>query len=93
VFKGTHAIREAQIIQETLDHVRVLLSPAPGFTKADATEMIGNLLDRMGDIRVTVELVDALPRTSNGKVRAVVCNVPPEVRATALRQRTAQRAS
>jgi phenylacetate-CoA ligase len=89
VFKGTHAIREAQIIQEALDHVRVLLSPAPGFTKGDATEMIENLLDRMGgDVRVTVELVDALPRTSNGKVRAVVCNVPPEVRATALRQRT-----
>lgn len=87
VFKGTNAIREAQIIQETLDHVRVLLAPAPGFTKKDEAEMVHNLLDRMGDVRVTVEHVDVLPRTSNGKVRAVICNVPPEVRASALQQR------
>jgi len=79
VFKGTNAIREAQIIQDELDHIRVLVSPAPGFTKADETEMIDNLLDRMGDVRVTVELVNTVPRTSNGKVRAVVCNVPAEV--------------
>jgi phenylacetate-CoA ligase len=87
VFKGTHAIREAQIIQEALDHVRVLLAPAPGFTKRDETEMVDNLLDRMGDVRITVEHVDVLPRTANGKVRAVVCNVPAEVRASALQQR------
>ena len=87
VFKGTHAIREAQIIQESLDHVRVLLSPAPGFTKAVEAEMVDNLRDRMGDIRITVELVDVLPRTANGKVRAVICKVPADVRAQALRQR------
>jgi phenylacetate-CoA ligase len=87
VFKGTQSIREAQIIQETLDHVRVIISPAPGFTKAVEIDMINNLRDRMGDVRITVELVDALPRTSNGKVRAVVCKVPAEIRAQALRQR------
>jgi phenylacetate-CoA ligase len=88
VFKGTNAIREAQIIQETLDHVRVLLAPAPGFTEKDEAEMVHNLLDRMGDVRVTVEHVDVLPRTANGKVRAVVCNVPAEVRASALQKRS-----
>ena len=87
VFKGTQAIREAQIIQETLDHVHVVLAPAPGFSKRDETEMVHNLLDRLGDVRVTVEHVDVLPRTSNGKVRAVICNVPAEVRASALAQR------
>jgi len=64
----------------------VLLSPAPGFTKAVEAEMVDNLRDRMGDIRITVELVDVLPRTANGKVRAVICKVPADVRAQALRQ-------
>lgn len=87
VFKGTNAIREAQIIQEALDHVRVLVSPAPGFSKADQAEMVDNLLDRLGDVRISVELMDVLPRTSNGKLRAVICNVPAEIRSQALRQR------
>jgi phenylacetate-CoA ligase len=76
VFKGTNAIREAQIIQETLDEIRVLVSPAPGFSKTDEMELVENLLDRLGDVRVTVNLVEAVPRTSNGKVRAVICKVP-----------------
>ena len=91
VFKGTNSIREAQIIQEALDHLRILLSPAPGFTDADQAEMIENLRDRMGDVKITVELVDVLPRTSNGKVRAVICNVPADVREAAVRQRQRQR--
>jgi phenylacetate-CoA ligase len=84
VFKGTSAIREAQIIQDQIDQVRVLIAPAPGFSKQDGDAIIENLLERMGDVKVTIELVDVLPRTSNGKVRAVICNVPAEERAALL---------
>ena len=45
---------------------------------------------RTGGIRITVELVDVLPRTANGKVRAVICKVPADVRAEALRQHRPQ---
>ena len=86
VFKGTNGIREAQIIQETLDHIRVLVAPAPGFSKVDEMELVENLLDRLGDVRVTINLVEVVPRTANGKVRAVICNVPAEAREEARRR-------
>src|SRR5438105_3031888 len=86
VFKGTNGIREAQIIQETLDHIRVLVAPAPEFSKMDEMELVENLLDRLGDVRVTISLVEVVPRTANGKVRAVICNVPAEAREEARRR-------
>jgi phenylacetate-CoA ligase len=86
VFKGTHAIREAQIIQEQLRLVRVRVAPTPAFGSADEQTIIDNLRERMGDVEVIVERVDVVPRTSNGKLRAVLCQVPAADRAAALRQ-------
>ncbi len=85
VFKGTNAIREAQIIQDQLDQLRVIVSPAPGFGRSDEQMIKDNLLARMGDVNVTIELVDVLPRTANGKLRAVICNLSAEDRASAVR--------
>ena len=34
------------------------------------------LRDRVGDVHVTVECVDQIPRSANGKFRAVICKLP-----------------
>lgn len=78
VFKGQLAIREAQVIQEALDLIRVRYVPAEGFSEADTHAMVDGVRARMGAVRVVVEQVDAIPRTKNGKLRSVVCNVHPD---------------
>lgn len=80
VFKAHLPIREAQIIQETLDRVRVRYVPADGFGAADARSIVERLQQRMGDVEVILEATDAIPRGPNGKFRAVVCQLPPEER-------------
>ena len=73
VFKGDMAIREAQIIQEAPERLRVLVVPAAGFGPAAAGEIRERLLARLEPgMAVAVETVAAIPREANGKFRAVV---------------------
>ncbi len=69
-------VRQAQIIQETLDRIRVRYAPAPEFTAETGRTVVERLRQRMGDVAVTLEAVDEIPRTANGKLRAVICNLP-----------------
>jgi phenylacetate-CoA ligase len=80
VFKGRAPIREAQVIQESLDLVRVRYVPAPGFTAADGQSIVDRLRARMGPIYVRLEEIDAIARTRNGKFRSVICNLSREER-------------
>jgi phenylacetate-CoA ligase len=80
VFKADFPIREAQIVQDRVDSVRVRLVPAPGYDAAVAAAIRRALVDRMGEIEVRIEEVTAIERTSRGKFRAVICNLPPEVK-------------
>lgn len=80
IFKANLPIREAQIIQEKLDLVRVNYVPAPNFTPAAGQSIVDGLRARMGNVRVVLNAVDQVPRGTNGKFRAVVCNFPEEQR-------------
>jgi len=75
VFKSDLPIREAQIIQESLNLIRVLYVPASGFSDEARKSLINRLQERVGDIQIEIEAVDQIPRTSNGKFRAVISNV------------------
>jgi phenylacetate-CoA ligase len=71
VFKGDLPIREAQIVQETRTRVRVLVVRAAGYDQRAARSITDNVRARMGNIEVIVDEVEQIPRTSNGKFRAV----------------------
>ncbi|MBK7597339.1 MAG: phenylacetate--CoA ligase family protein [Acidobacteria bacterium] len=73
VFYGL-PVREAQIIQESTDLIRVLYVPAPEFKSENEKTIKERLQMRMGDIPVSVEAVASIPRAPNGKFKAVVCN-------------------
>lgn len=75
VFKARLPVREAQIVQETLGRIRVRYAPLPGFTAHSERSIIDRLRARMGQVEVVLEEVAELPRTSNGKFRAVICNL------------------
>jgi phenylacetate-CoA ligase len=80
VFKSTFPIREAQIVQERLDYVLVRLVPSEGYKTAVEESIRQQIQARMGQVQVAFEKVDKIPRTSNGKFRAVICNLSPEER-------------
>lgn len=80
VFKSRLPIQEAQIIQEGLDRIRVRYVPTLGFSTADGQSIIDRIRERMGSVNVELEEVDSIPRAANGKFRAVICNLPKELR-------------
>ena len=77
-------LREGQIIQETLERIRIRYVPAPAFTHKDERLIIERLLARMGAVEVLLEQIDEVPRAANGKFRAVICKLPPEQRESIL---------
>ena len=78
VFKADLPIREAQIIQESLERVRVKYVPAEAYTTAVGQSIVDRLQERLGPIDVILEAVEAIPRTSAGKFRSVVSRLSPE---------------
>lgn len=73
-------IREAQIIQERLDFVRVRVAATPGFNATHEQSIATGVRERMGEVQVVVDRVEVIPRTADGKLRAVVCNLSAEER-------------
>lgn len=72
IFKTNLPIREAQIIQEALDRVRVRYVPEPHFTAQSGESITKRLQARMGAVQVILEPMNEIPRTANGKFRAVI---------------------
>lgn len=76
IFVDLPAVREGQIVQEALDHIRVRVVPTPAFGPDDEGTIIARIQQRLGTrVRVTVERVDAIARSKAGKFRAVVSNL------------------
>ncbi|MEX2541118.1 MAG: hypothetical protein WD314_04890 [Trueperaceae bacterium] len=69
------AVKEAQIIQESVDRIVVKVVPADGYSLRDVQFIEERLNERLGRVRVEVENVDTIARSSNGKFRAVVSNL------------------
>jgi phenylacetate-CoA ligase len=72
VFVDQPHIREGQVIQEGLDLIRVKVVPAPGFGPDDVRDVESRIRQRLGDVRVEVDVVDDIPRAPSGKFVAVV---------------------
>lgn len=79
VFKADLPIREAQIIQESLQQVRVRYVPSPEYTEAAGQVMVDQLQARLGEMKIVLEAVKEIPRGPNGKFQAVVCRLAPEL--------------
>jgi len=78
VFKGELGIREAQIVQRSLDKITIRYVPAADFQIAALSELSSRLKQRIGEISVHFEELSEIPRTSRGKFRAVLCEIPAQ---------------
>lgn len=72
VFKGDLPIREAQIVQERLGELLILVAPSQGWQRAHETRIAGALRERLGDLEFRFESVATIPRGANGKFRSIV---------------------
>jgi phenylacetate-CoA ligase len=80
VFYGL-PIEEAQIVQRRLDHLLVRVVPDTGFDQSAERTIVSRLRERMGyDVDIEVRTNESVPRTANGKLRMVVCELPEDVR-------------
>ncbi len=76
IFVDQPHVREGQIIQEELTRIRVKVIVTDGFGDSDVQEIVHRIQQRLGaGVKVIVEPVDRIPRTSAGKFQAVVSNL------------------
>lgn len=81
VFKGVEAIREGQIVQESLDRFLIRVVPTAAFSERDRERLRHNMALHVEGVDVEVVLLDAIPRTASGKFRPVISRVKPEGKA------------
>lgn len=74
-------LREAQLVQSSLSRVTVRYVRGPEFSAAHAHTIVERLRMRLGDIEVVLQEVPEILRTTTGKFRYVVSELPPEERA------------
>jgi phenylacetate-CoA ligase len=78
VFKDLRGIREAQVRQERPEDVEVRLVPAAGWGEDEEARLRAELGRRLGpDVAIRVNVVEAIPREANGKLRAVISRLGP----------------
>jgi len=75
-------VLEGQVIQEALNFVRVRVVARRGFGPAEQQLIRQRMRERLGNVRVEVECVDAIERTHRGKFRAVISHLPADARQT-----------
>jgi phenylacetate-CoA ligase len=75
-FKPLDSIEGSQLVQTELDRLLVRIVPGTRFASSDSAHLVRELKARLGDqMRIEVELVDELPRTSSGKFKWVISEV------------------
>jgi phenylacetate-CoA ligase len=84
VFKQGLGIAEAQIIQETLTRFRLLYVSSSASSTSLEEQLRKRLRDHLGAVEVVLERVDEVPRTAQGKFRAVMCRLTPQERQMAV---------
>jgi len=72
IFVGQPNVVEGQIIQETVNLIRVRVVVSDGFGESDMKDITNRIIQRLGPVQVIVEKVASIPRTSAGKFKAVV---------------------
>lgn len=79
VVKGVSGILGSQFFQNSYEEVDAFIIPSASFTKDEEAKLISKIRSRLGSgMIVNLSRVDELTRTSNGKVRQIICTVPEQ---------------
>jgi phenylacetate-CoA ligase len=73
VFKELPGILECQLVQERIGEIEARVVAGEGWSRAGEDELTRELHERLGyGMMVRVRRVGSIPRTANGKFRAVI---------------------
>jgi phenylacetate-CoA ligase len=75
VFKGIESIREAQVVQESLERFVIYVVPTTAYSAADRARLIENMKLHVGTVETEIQPVESIPRTPGGKFKPVVSKV------------------
>lgn len=75
IFSGLPQVVEGQIVQEGFDEFQVLVVNEQPLDAASIQLIEKRMKSQLGQIRVQVSRVDAIPRGANGKFKAVVSKI------------------
>jgi phenylacetate-CoA ligase len=76
ILKEANNILESQIVQDSLDHIYVRYVPTEKFSEKDSVEL-KQLLSHFlpSELKVDLQCVEAIPRTSSGKLKLIVTQI------------------
>jgi phenylacetate-CoA ligase len=67
---------ESQIIQDARDHILVKIVPSKEFSAAQQAQLLSEIARRLGrEMKIDVQLVEAIPREPSGKFRWIISRV------------------
>lgn len=75
LFVDIDYLKSAQIIQHTLNKIEIKLVVHSNFDKAKENIITNRLESQLGKLDLTFTYVNDLPRTKNGKIKAVISNL------------------
>jgi len=77
VFEVTSKIKEAQLVQEKIDELTVNLVVHPDYNDNDKKLILAGLRSLLGEeMKITIQVVEEIQRTKEGKLKFVVSKVP-----------------
>ncbi len=76
IFDAQLPVEEAQIVQYSRDAITVRVVPTAAFNARTSRAIESEIVRRVGRVAVTIEHVERIPRGPNGKMRAVVSQLP-----------------
>lgn len=75
IFIDIPAITEGQIIQKDYDDFIVNVGAPNGLTEKDKETVTKRMISQLGDIKVTINPLESIPRGANGKFKAVISDL------------------
>lgn len=75
LYVGLTGVRESQVVQESLETIRLRVVPSESYSENDALELHRRVRERLGPVTVVIEKVREIERTDRGKFRAVISRV------------------
>jgi phenylacetate-CoA ligase len=75
IFYNIPAIIEGQVIQHTYTDFEVKVVVSRALTDEEQALMKKRMVSQLGNVNVEVQVVDSIPRSSNGKFKAVISEV------------------
>lgn len=70
-----HDIEQMQIVQDSLETIRLRVVPGPGFHDCVREALASYFSETFPGAKIELETVDAIGREPNGKFRFAICNV------------------